>query len=75
MFSCHLQRMPSDSVVIFVEFPVLHWYFDLVLNKSVMTARVAMRVYMFHSHQFCAHVMSLFFHPHELYKDITFDDM
>ena len=30
---------------------------------------------MFHSHQFCAPVMSMFFRPHEPYDDITLDDI
>ena len=48
-------------VVIFVEFPVMHSHFDPVLNASVLTAQAAMRVYMFHSLQFHASVMSPFF--------------
>ena len=67
--------MSLGSVVIFVEFSVLYWYFDLVLNASMTTTRVAMRVYMFHDCQFHATVMSLFFHSHEPYDDITLDDV
>ena len=57
-------------MVIFIEFPVMHWHFDLVL-----TAQAVMRVYMFHSRQFRIPVMSPFFHPHEPYDDITLDDI
>ena len=39
----------SSTVVIFIEFPVMHWHFDPVLNAFVLTAQAAMRVYMFHS--------------------------
>ena len=52
-----------------------HWHFDLMLNASVMTARIKMKVYIFHSHQFHALVMSLFFHPHEPFDDVTLDDI
>ena len=62
-------------VVIFIEFPVMHWHFDLVLNASMLTAQAAMRVYIFHSHQFHALVMSPFFNPHEAYDDITLDEV
>ena len=55
--------MPLGTVVIFIEFPIMHWHFDPVLNTSVMVARVTMRVYMFHSRQFCTLVMSSFFAP------------
>ena len=59
-----LQSMPALGImVIFIEFPMMHWHFDLVLNASVLTAQVLMRVYMFHSYQFHAPVMSPFFHP------------
>ena len=75
MFSCHFQRMLSDNVIIFVEFPFLHWHFDLMLNASMMTVCATMRVYMFHGHQFRSPVMSLFFHSHKLYEDITLDDV
>ena len=34
-----------------------------------------MRVYMFHSHEFRAPVMSPFFWPHEPFEDITSDDI
>ena len=40
-----------------------------------MTARAAMRVYIFHSHQFQAPVMSLFFRPHKSFDDVTLDDI
>ena len=40
-----------------------------------MVARVAMRVYMFHSRKFHAPVMSSFFHPHQPLNDITLDDL
>ena len=46
-----------------------------MLNASVLVARAAMRVYLFHSRQFCAPVMNLFFCPHDLYEDITLDDI
>ena len=48
MFLCHLQRMASSSVVIYVEFPIWHWHFDPVLNASVLTVHATMRVYVFH---------------------------
>ena len=41
----------------------------------MMVARVAMRVYMFHNCEFCAAVMSSFFHPHQPFDDITLDDI
>ena len=75
MFTCHLHKMLSGNVVIFVEFSVLHWHFNLVLNSSVMIAQVAMRVYMFHGRQFRAPVMSSFFCSYELYDDITLDEV
>ena len=62
-------------MMIFVELSALHWHFDPVLNASMMIARAAMRVYMFHGHQFHAFVMSLFFCLHEPYDDITLDDV
>ena len=62
-------------VVIFIELPDLHWHFDLVLNASVMVTQAVMRVYMFHSHEFRAPVMSPFFHPHQPFDDITLDDI
>ena len=46
-----------------------------MLNAFVLTAQAAMKVYMFHSCQFHAPVMSPFFSPHDLYEDITLDDM
>ena len=67
--------MSSGIAVIFIEFSVMHWHFDPVLNASMMVARAAMRVYMFHSSQFHALVTSLFFCPHEPYDDITLDDV
>ena len=74
--SGHLQRMLMlGMVVIFIEFPVIHQHFDLVLNASVLIAQAAMRVYMFHRRQFHAPVMSSFFRPHEPFKDITMDDV
>ena len=36
---CRHQRiLASDTMVIFIEFSVMHWHFDLVLNASVLTA-------------------------------------
>ena len=68
--------MPAlGMVVIFIEFLVMHWHFIPVLNASMLTAQAAMRVYMFHSYQFRAPVMNLFFHPHEPYNDITLNDV
>ena len=67
--------LASGMVVIFIEFPVMHWHFNPVLNASVLTAQAAMRVYMFHSCQFRAPVMSRFFHLHEPFEDITMDDV
>ena len=64
VFLCHLQRMSSGNIIIFVEFLVLHWHFDSMLNTSVMTARTTMRVYIFHSRQFRSLVLSLFFCLH-----------
>ena len=60
MFPCRLQRMPSSTVVIFIEFSVMHWHFNPVLNASVMAARTAMRVCIFHSCQFRAPVWAYF---------------
>ena len=65
----------SGTVVIFIELSVMHWHFDLVLNASVVVARAAMRVYMFHSCEFRAPVMSPFFRPHQSFDDITLDDI
>ena len=65
----------SGMVVIFVKFPVMHWHFDSVLNAFMLTAQATMRVYMFHSRQFCAPVMSPFFQPHKQFEDITTDDV
>ena len=45
------------------------------LNAFVVVARAAMRVRMFHSHEFCAPVMSPFFRPHQLFDSITLDDI
>ena len=75
MFPCHLQRMPSSNMIIYVEFSVLHWHFDLVLKASVMTVHAAIRVYMFHGHQFCSPVMSPFLCLHESYEDVALDDV
>ena len=75
MFSCHLQRMPSGTMVIFIEFPVMHWHFGPVLNAFVMVARATIRVYMFHSRHFCALVMSPLFCPYALFDDVTLDDI
>ena len=65
----------SGTVVIFIELPDLHWHFDLVRNASVMVVRAAMRVYMFHSREFRAPVISPFFHPHQPFDNITLDDI
>ena len=46
-------------------------HFNLVLNSSVMIARAAMRVYMFHSCQFHA-PLSPFLYP---YENITLHDV
>ena len=62
-------------MVIFIELPDLHWHLDQLLNASAMVARAAMRVYMFHSHEFRALVMSPFFRPHQLFNNITLDDI
>ena len=67
--------MPSGTVVIFIEFPIMHWHFNPVLNGSVMTARAAMKVYIFRNYQFCVSIMSLFFRLHEPYDDIALDDV
>ena len=75
MFSCHLQMMSSGSVVIFIEFPIMYWHFYLVLNAFVMVARAAMKVYIFHNCQFHAPSTSPFLLPHELYDDVTLDDI
>ena len=67
-------KMPAlSSAVIFIKFPVMHWHFNPVLNASVMVARAAMRVYMFHSRKFHAPVMSSFFFPLEPFDDVTLD--
>ena len=67
--------LASDTVVIFIELPDLHWHFDPVLNASVMVARAAMRVCMFYSRKFRASVMSSFFRPHQSFDNITLDDI
>ena len=75
MFLCHLQRMLSGTVVIFIEFLAMHWNFDSMLNAFVMVARATMRVYMFCSYQFHAPFMSPFFRPHEPFNDVSLDDI
>ena len=72
MFPCHLQRMSSGSII-YIEFLTWHWHFDSVLNAFVLTVQVAMRVYIFHGHQFRSSVMSPFFCPYDPYEDITLD--
>ena len=68
--------MPTlGTVVIFIELLVMHWYFNPVLNASMMVARAAMKVYMFHSHEFRTPVMSSFFSPHQPFDNITLDDI
>ena len=62
-------------VVIFIELLDLHWHFDPVLNASMLVAGVAIRLCMFHYREFCAPVMSSFFHPHQPFDDITLDDI
>ena len=51
----------SGTVVIFIEFPVWRWRFDLVLNASVMSASAAMRVYIFHDRPFQVPITSPLF--------------
>ena len=46
-----------------------------MLNASMMIARAVMEVYVFHSRQFHAPIMSSFFHPHEPHDDVTLDDV
>ena len=46
-----------------------------MLNTSVLTTKLAIRLHMFHSHRFHAPVMSPLFYPHEPYDDITLDDV
>ena len=76
MFPCCLQRMPaSGSMAIYIEFSIWHWHFNPMLNASVMTMRAGIRVYIFHSHQFRAPVMSPFFGPHEPFDDVILDDI
>ena len=76
MFPCRLQRMlASSTVVIFIELPMMHWHFDPMLNASVLTIQIAMRIYMFHSRQFHVPMMSPFFRPHKPYDDITLDNV
>ena len=65
----------SGTVVIFIEFPTWRWGFDPVLNASVMSASAAMRVYIFHDHPFQTSVMSPFFRPHQLFGEVTLDDI
>ena len=65
----------SGTVVIFIEFPVWHWCFDLVLNALVMSASTVMEVYIFHDHPFQTPVMSLFFQPHQPFGEVTLDDI
>ena len=65
----------SSMVVIFIEFPVWCWRFDLVLNASVMSVSIAMRVYIFHDRQFQTPVMSPFFRPHQPFGKVTLDDI
>ena len=63
------------TVVIFIKFPAWLWSFDLVLNPSVMSASVAMRVYIFHDHPFQTPVMSPFFQPHQPFGEVAMDDI
>ena len=60
-------------MVIYVEFHTWHWYFDLILNTTMLTAQVAMRVYIFHDRQFRSSVMSPFFGPHDPFNGINLD--
>ena len=46
-----------------------------MLIASMLTTYVVMMFYMLHSCQFRALVMSPLFHPYELFKDITLDDV
>ena len=65
----------SGTVVIFIEFPTWCWRFDPVLNASVMSASVVMRIYIFHDRPFQTLVMSPFFQPHQPFGDVTLDDI
>ena len=68
--------MPTPgTVVIFIELLVMHSHFDPVLNATLMVTREAMRVYMFHSREFRAQVISPFFRPHKPFDDINLDDI
>ena len=65
----------SGTTMIFIEFPILRWCFDPVLNASVMSASAAMRVYIFHDRPFQVPVMSPFFLLHQPYNEVTLDDI
>ena len=73
MSPCHLQRTSMGSVLIYIEFPTWHWHFDPMLNATVLTTRVVIRIYIFHDYQFHSSVMSSFFYLHDPYNDITLD--
>ena len=68
---CCLQKRSIGSVVIFVEFPTWHWYFDLLLSATMVTTQAAKRVYIFHDFKFCALVMRPFFSLHDPFDDIS----
>ena len=61
------------SVVIYIEFPTWHWHFDPVLNATVLTVRVATKIYIFYDRQFHSSVMSPFFRPYDPYDGISLD--
>ena len=65
----------SGTVVIFIEFPAWRWWFNPMLNASVMFASATMRVYIFHDRLFQTPVMSLFFRPHQPFGEVTMDDI
>ena len=65
----------SATVVIFIKFPVWRWRFNPVLNASVMSASIAMIVYIFHDRPFQVPVTSPFFRPHQPYDEVTTDDI
>ena len=59
------------NVNFYVEFPTCHWYFNPLLNATMLIARVVMRVYIFHDRHFSSSIISPFFCPHDPFDDIT----
>ena len=58
-------------VVIFDEFPMWEWHFDLVLDTILITAKATIRVYIFCRRSFWVSIISPHFILQDLYADIV----